>query len=92
MNFFSSVNSKMPLKPGDIFEVKLVKNENGLGISVTVLFDKVLSWFIFFSTQSHLFKFMIYREAVDLKETLSSICLLLIFIFLNYPAVMLTRI
>ncbi|XP_034296322.1 tyrosine-protein phosphatase non-receptor type 13 isoform X5 [Pantherophis guttatus] len=40
MNFFSSVNSKMPLKPGDIFEVKLVKNENGLGISVTVLFDK----------------------------------------------------
>ncbi|XP_026543714.1 tyrosine-protein phosphatase non-receptor type 13-like, partial [Notechis scutatus] len=35
VNFFSSVNSKMPLKPGDIFEVKLVKNENGLGISVT---------------------------------------------------------
>ncbi|XP_013928001.1 PREDICTED: tyrosine-protein phosphatase non-receptor type 13 [Thamnophis sirtalis] len=35
MNFFSSLNSKMPLKPGDIFEVKLVKNENGLGISVT---------------------------------------------------------
>uniref|UniRef100_A0A8C5RMR0 Tyrosine-protein phosphatase non-receptor type 13 n=1 Tax=Laticauda laticaudata TaxID=8630 RepID=A0A8C5RMR0_LATLA len=35
VNFFSSMNSKMPLKPGDIFEVKLVKNENGLGISVT---------------------------------------------------------
>ncbi|ETE71812.1 Tyrosine-protein phosphatase non-receptor type 13, partial [Ophiophagus hannah] len=40
VNFFSSVNSKMSLKPGDIFEVTLVKNENGLGISVTVLFDK----------------------------------------------------
>ncbi|XP_070614154.1 tyrosine-protein phosphatase non-receptor type 13 isoform X2 [Erythrolamprus reginae] len=35
VNFFNSVNSKMPLKRGDIFEVKLVKNENGLGISVT---------------------------------------------------------
>ncbi|XP_077157082.1 tyrosine-protein phosphatase non-receptor type 13 isoform X2 [Paroedura picta] len=32
--------SAAPLKPGDVFEVKLVKNENGLGISVTVLFDK----------------------------------------------------
>nr|XP_056711281.1 tyrosine-protein phosphatase non-receptor type 13 [Euleptes europaea] len=39
MNSASSVNSKKfsapPLKPGDIFEVELVKNENGLGISVT---------------------------------------------------------
>uniref|UniRef100_A0ACB8E920 Tyrosine-protein phosphatase non-receptor type 13 n=1 Tax=Sphaerodactylus townsendi TaxID=933632 RepID=A0ACB8E920_9SAUR len=44
MNSTSSVNSKKfsaaSLKPGDIFEVELVKNENGLGISVTVLFDK----------------------------------------------------
>ncbi|XP_060103071.1 tyrosine-protein phosphatase non-receptor type 13 [Heteronotia binoei] len=39
MNSASSVNSKKlsapPLKPGDVFEVELVKNENGLGISVT---------------------------------------------------------
>ncbi|XP_035181021.1 tyrosine-protein phosphatase non-receptor type 13 isoform X4 [Oxyura jamaicensis] len=28
------------LKPGDIFEVELAKKDNGLGISVTVLFDK----------------------------------------------------
>ncbi|XP_039217115.1 tyrosine-protein phosphatase non-receptor type 13 isoform X1 [Crotalus tigris] len=40
VNFSSSMNSKTPLKPGDIFEVRLAKNENGLGISVTVLFDK----------------------------------------------------
>ncbi|XP_054845741.1 tyrosine-protein phosphatase non-receptor type 13 [Eublepharis macularius] len=39
MNSASLMNSKkfpaLPLKPGDIFEVELVKNENGLGISVT---------------------------------------------------------
>ncbi|XP_007420765.1 tyrosine-protein phosphatase non-receptor type 13 [Python bivittatus] len=35
VNLASSVNSKTPLKPGDTFEVKLAKNENGLGISVT---------------------------------------------------------
>nr|XP_019586834.1 PREDICTED: tyrosine-protein phosphatase non-receptor type 13 isoform X7 [Rhinolophus sinicus] len=29
-----------PPKPGDIFEVELAKNDNSLGISVTVLFDK----------------------------------------------------
>ncbi|XP_015687845.1 tyrosine-protein phosphatase non-receptor type 13, partial [Protobothrops mucrosquamatus] len=40
VNFCSSMNSKISLKPGDIFEVRLAKNENGLGISVTVLFDK----------------------------------------------------
>ncbi|XP_042324384.1 tyrosine-protein phosphatase non-receptor type 13 [Sceloporus undulatus] len=44
MNLANSMNSKKfstpPLKPGDIFEAELVKNENGLGISVTVLFDK----------------------------------------------------
>ncbi|XP_044285242.1 tyrosine-protein phosphatase non-receptor type 13 isoform X8 [Varanus komodoensis] len=44
MNLANSMNSKKfsapPLKPGDIFEVELVKNDNGLGISVTVLFDK----------------------------------------------------
>uniref|UniRef100_A0A670KBV6 Tyrosine-protein phosphatase non-receptor type 13 n=1 Tax=Podarcis muralis TaxID=64176 RepID=A0A670KBV6_PODMU len=44
MNLANSMNSKKlsspPLKPGDIFEVELAKNDNGLGISVTVLFDK----------------------------------------------------
>uniref|UniRef100_A0A8C8ZWW0 Tyrosine-protein phosphatase non-receptor type 13 n=1 Tax=Prolemur simus TaxID=1328070 RepID=A0A8C8ZWW0_PROSS len=32
--------SSSPPKPGDIFEVELAKNDNSLGISVTVLFDK----------------------------------------------------
>ncbi|XP_013358198.1 PREDICTED: tyrosine-protein phosphatase non-receptor type 13 isoform X12 [Chinchilla lanigera] len=32
--------SSPPPKPGDVFEVELAKNENSLGISVTVLFDK----------------------------------------------------
>ncbi|XP_073897926.1 tyrosine-protein phosphatase non-receptor type 13 isoform X9 [Castor canadensis] len=32
--------SSSPPKPGDIFEVELSKNDNSLGISVTVLFDK----------------------------------------------------
>lgn len=72
----SSVNSKklssLPLKPGDVFEVELVKNENGLGISVTVLFDKVFSCFLFFSTPDDLLKCLVYRKAVDLKEVLSS--------------------
>ncbi|XP_062992402.1 tyrosine-protein phosphatase non-receptor type 13 [Elgaria multicarinata webbii] len=44
MNLANSMNCKKfsapPLKPGDIFEVELAKNDNGLGISVTVLFDK----------------------------------------------------
>ncbi|KAJ7327165.1 hypothetical protein JRQ81_016924 [Phrynocephalus forsythii] len=39
VNLAYSMNSKKfstpPLKPGDIFEVELVKNDNGLGISVT---------------------------------------------------------
>ncbi|KAL9852290.1 tyrosine-protein phosphatase non-receptor type 13 isoform 6-T10 [Geothlypis trichas] len=43
-NTANKVNSKkvstMLLKPGDIFEVELAKKDNGLGISVTVLFDK----------------------------------------------------
>ncbi|XP_061048467.1 tyrosine-protein phosphatase non-receptor type 13 isoform X7 [Eubalaena glacialis] len=38
MNFKTFPSS--PPKPGDIFEVELSKNENSLGISVTVLFDK----------------------------------------------------
>ncbi|XP_019782244.2 tyrosine-protein phosphatase non-receptor type 13 isoform X10 [Tursiops truncatus] len=38
MNFKTFPSS--PPKPGDIFEVELAKNENSLGISVTVLFDK----------------------------------------------------
>ncbi|XP_027709180.1 tyrosine-protein phosphatase non-receptor type 13 isoform X10 [Vombatus ursinus] len=33
-------NSSAPPKPGDIFEVELSKNDNSLGISVTVLFEK----------------------------------------------------
>ncbi|XP_015480865.1 tyrosine-protein phosphatase non-receptor type 13 isoform X5 [Parus major] len=43
-NTANKVNSKKAsatlLKPGDIFEVELAKKDNGLGISVTVLFDK----------------------------------------------------
>ncbi|XP_019381501.1 PREDICTED: tyrosine-protein phosphatase non-receptor type 13 isoform X2 [Gavialis gangeticus] len=43
-NTANKMNSKKlsatPLKPGDIFEVELAKKDNGLGISVTVLFDK----------------------------------------------------
>ncbi|XP_050183328.1 tyrosine-protein phosphatase non-receptor type 13 isoform X6 [Myiozetetes cayanensis] len=43
-NTANKVNSKTVtaalLKPGDIFEVELAKKDNGLGISVTVLFDK----------------------------------------------------
>ncbi|KAM7053347.1 tyrosine-protein phosphatase non-receptor type 13 isoform 4-T4 [Acridotheres tristis] len=43
-NTANKVNSKKVsatlLKPGDIFEVELAKKDNGLGISVTVLFDK----------------------------------------------------
>nr|XP_044998504.1 tyrosine-protein phosphatase non-receptor type 13 isoform X9 [Jaculus jaculus] len=38
MNF--KAFSSSPPKPGDIFEVELAKNDNSLGISVTVLFDK----------------------------------------------------
>ncbi|XP_014643352.1 PREDICTED: tyrosine-protein phosphatase non-receptor type 13 isoform X8 [Ceratotherium simum simum] len=38
MNFKNFPSS--PPKPGDIFEVELAKNDNSLGISVTVLFDK----------------------------------------------------
>ncbi|XP_075854770.1 tyrosine-protein phosphatase non-receptor type 13 isoform X7 [Microcebus murinus] len=38
MNF--KTFSSSPPKPGDIFEVELTKNDNSLGISVTVLFDK----------------------------------------------------
>uniref|UniRef100_A0A8C0FUR7 Tyrosine-protein phosphatase non-receptor type 13 n=1 Tax=Bubo bubo TaxID=30461 RepID=A0A8C0FUR7_BUBBB len=42
-NTANKMNSKKvtaALKPGDIFEVELAKKDNGLGISVTVLFDK----------------------------------------------------
>ncbi|XP_075277317.1 tyrosine-protein phosphatase non-receptor type 13 isoform X1 [Opisthocomus hoazin] len=43
-NTANKMNSKRVtatlLKPGDIFEVELAKKDNGLGISVTVLFDK----------------------------------------------------
>ncbi|XP_017599673.1 PREDICTED: tyrosine-protein phosphatase non-receptor type 13 isoform X4 [Corvus brachyrhynchos] len=43
-NTANKVNSKKVsatlLKPGDIFEVELAKKDSGLGISVTVLFDK----------------------------------------------------
>ncbi|XP_058151860.1 tyrosine-protein phosphatase non-receptor type 13 isoform X3 [Dasypus novemcinctus] len=38
MNF--KTFSSSPPKPGDMFEVELAKNDNSLGISVTVLFDK----------------------------------------------------
>ncbi|CAK7316320.1 Tyrosine-protein phosphatase non-receptor type 13 [Vulpes lagopus] len=38
MNF--KIFPSSPPKPGDIFEVELAKNDNSLGISVTVLFDK----------------------------------------------------
>ncbi|XP_076999037.1 tyrosine-protein phosphatase non-receptor type 13 isoform X10 [Tamandua tetradactyla] len=38
MNF--KTFSSSPPKPGDMFEVELTKNDNSLGISVTVLFDK----------------------------------------------------
>ncbi|XP_053757386.1 tyrosine-protein phosphatase non-receptor type 13 isoform X6 [Panthera pardus] len=38
MNFKTFPSS--PPKPGDVFEVELAKNDNSLGISVTVLFDK----------------------------------------------------
>uniref|UniRef100_A0A663DMM7 Tyrosine-protein phosphatase non-receptor type 13 n=1 Tax=Aquila chrysaetos chrysaetos TaxID=223781 RepID=A0A663DMM7_AQUCH len=44
VNTANKMNSKKVtptlLKPGDIFEVELAKKDNGLGISVTVLFDK----------------------------------------------------
>uniref|UniRef100_A0A674ILS3 Tyrosine-protein phosphatase non-receptor type 13 n=1 Tax=Terrapene triunguis TaxID=2587831 RepID=A0A674ILS3_9SAUR len=44
VNTTNKMNSKKlsatPLKPGDIFEVELAKKDSGLGISVTVLFDK----------------------------------------------------
>ncbi|XP_070249357.1 tyrosine-protein phosphatase non-receptor type 13 isoform X9 [Myotis yumanensis] len=44
MNTSNKMNFKTfpsaPPKPGDIFEVELAKNDNSLGISVTVLFDK----------------------------------------------------
>ncbi|XP_015421658.1 PREDICTED: tyrosine-protein phosphatase non-receptor type 13 isoform X9 [Myotis davidii] len=44
MNTSNKTNFKTfpsaPPKPGDIFEVELAKNDNSLGISVTVLFDK----------------------------------------------------
>ncbi|XP_074849766.1 tyrosine-protein phosphatase non-receptor type 13 isoform X2 [Carettochelys insculpta] len=44
VNATNKMNSKKlsaaPLNPGDIFEVELAKKDSGLGISVTVLFDK----------------------------------------------------
>ena len=36
--------SASPPKPGEIFEVELAKNDNSLGISVTVLFAKVFTF------------------------------------------------
>lgn len=36
--------SALPPKPGEIFEVELAKNDNSLGISVTVLFAKVFTF------------------------------------------------
>lgn len=51
MNTSNKMNFKTfpsaPPKPGDIFEVELTKNDNSLGISVTVLFDKVFKCFLF---------------------------------------------
>jgi len=56
-NTANKMNSKRVtatlLKPGDIFEVELAKKDNGLGISVTVLFDKVFRCFLFFCTPSN---------------------------------------
>lgn len=43
---FKTFPSSLP-KPGDVFEVELAKNDNSLGISVTVLFDKVFKCFLF---------------------------------------------
>nr|XP_020140188.1 tyrosine-protein phosphatase non-receptor type 13 isoform X5 [Microcebus murinus] len=50
MNF--KTFSSSPPKPGDIFEVELTKNDNSLGISVTVLFDKVFKCFLFLISSS----------------------------------------
>lgn len=53
----------MLLKPGDIFEVELAKKDNGLGISVTVLFDKVFRCFLFFLYSQQPIKLLNYKEA-----------------------------
>lgn len=36
------------LQPGDLFDVALSKKDSSLGLSVTVLFDKVFTLFLFF--------------------------------------------
>lgn len=35
------------LQPGDLFDVALSKKDSSLGLSVTVLFDKVFTLFVF---------------------------------------------
>lgn len=75
MNFKTFPSS--PPKPGDIFEVELAKNDNSLGISVTVLFDKVFKCFLF-SISSSLSNANLLLELFCFKKgNLSNICKIL---------------
>lgn len=77
MNTANKMNSKKVtatlLKPGDIFEVELAKKDNGLGISVTVLFDKVFRCFSLFLYSQKPIKLLNYKEAKYFLESLLSI-------------------
>lgn len=47
-----NVNGNAPgvssLHPGELFDIELSKKDSGLGLSVTVLFDKVFTLSLFF--------------------------------------------
>lgn len=67
MNF--KTFSSSPPKPGDIFEVELAKNDNSLGISVTVLFGKVFKCLLFSISSSLLYANLLMELVCFKKET-----------------------
>lgn len=75
MNFKTFPSS--PPKPGDIFEVELAKNDNSLGISVTVLFDKVFKCFLFSISSSLSYANLLLELFCFKKGNLSNICKIL---------------
>lgn len=47
-NFSGYAPGVSSLQPGDLFDVALSKTDSSLGLSVTVLFDKVFTLSLFF--------------------------------------------
>lgn len=46
-SFSGNAQGVNSLQPGDLFDVALSKKDSSLGLSVTVLFDKVFTLFVF---------------------------------------------